>query len=445
MGKRHAWDLSRREAIRLAAGMAWMGWAIPEGMPEPAQPRAISGDDAIEPDWTERFTVTVGVSEGDIAGGTDRAIQAAVDYVAEKGGGTVRILPGTYRMRNAVTLRSGVRLLGSGPETVLFKEPSVETALSEDSDWYDQEITLENASGFQVGDGVCIRAVNPHTGGPTVINRTLIARDGNRFKLDRGLRENVWMDGKPKVESLFPLLTAEYTNDLVIEELCLDGNRANNANLDGNYAGCIWLQDCSRIHIRKVLARDYNGDGMSWQICHDVLAEECESRGHAGLGMHPGSGSQRTAMRNNLLEDNDIGIFFCWGVRYGLAEKNRVLASRSTGISIGHRDHYNIIRDNEVLNSGQTGILFRPERGAGFTASGNRVEGNRVVDSGPESGVAIDVQGETRGNTLARNVLLETRGPASRIGIRLSETARENTLEDNRIEGFAAPVEGAAS
>lgn len=34
------------------------------------------------------------------------------------------ILPGTYRLRNSVFLQSNVRLLGSGRDTVLFKEPS---------------------------------------------------------------------------------------------------------------------------------------------------------------------------------------------------------------------------------------------------------------------------------------------------------------------------------
>ncbi len=102
---------------------------------------------------------------------------------------------------------------------------------------------------------------------------------------------------------------------IVTENITLDGNRAKNANLDGNYAGCIFLQDCSRGTIHQVQARDYNGDGISWQICHDMLVENCRSMGHAGLGLHPGSGSQRPVMKNNHLENNDIGIFFCWGVK----------------------------------------------------------------------------------------------------------------------------------
>ena len=47
-------------------------------------------------------------------GSNEKVIQAAVDSVARWGGGTVKILPGTYRFRNAVYLQNNVRILGSG-------------------------------------------------------------------------------------------------------------------------------------------------------------------------------------------------------------------------------------------------------------------------------------------------------------------------------------------
>src|SRR4051812_48019360 len=89
-------------------------------------PRAISGDH-IEPAWNELLTVSVGPRAGDFQGAGEKALQAAVDYVAQRGGGTVRILPGTFRLRNAIYLPSRIRLLGSGPESMLVKEPCVST------------------------------------------------------------------------------------------------------------------------------------------------------------------------------------------------------------------------------------------------------------------------------------------------------------------------------
>src|SRR5881628_4197114 len=75
-----------------------------EPTPEPRRsndPRATSGD-SVEPDWKERLTLTVGPVKADLIGSDDKVIQAAVDYVARLGGGTVHLLPGTFRLRNAV-------------------------------------------------------------------------------------------------------------------------------------------------------------------------------------------------------------------------------------------------------------------------------------------------------------------------------------------------------
>ena len=89
-----------------------------------------------------------------------------------------------------------------------------------------------------------------------------------------------------------------------------------------------------------------------------------------------------------------------------------------------------VSRAAEVLRSGKTGIFLRQEHGPGFAPSRNVVEANRVVDSGPENGVAIDIEGVTESVTLAKNVVLETRQPASRIGIRI--TAGSDRIERNR-------------
>jgi hypothetical protein len=437
--------LNRRELLGLTAiGLAAArGAAARASDPPPVtNPRATDGDRAHEPDWDERLTVTVGPYDADLVGRDDKVIQAALDYVARLGGGTVRLRPGVYTLRNAVILPSGVRLAGSGLDSIITKIPSRATPLADDSDWYDQEVTLQEPSGFRVGDGVVFRAVNPHHGGATVIKRTLVARSsGDRFKLNAGLRENLWLSGRPTCSAMFPLLTSERTADVVIEDLALDGDRDHNEHLDGNHAGCIFIQDCNRFTIRNVTARRYNGDGISFQVCHDVTVENCHAHDNADLGVHPGSGSQRPRIVGNRLEGNTIGLFWCWGVRYGLAERNRIEGNRSYGISIGHRDTDNLIRDNDVLRSGKVGILFRDEAsGQDFWPNRNRIEGNRVVDSGGDDGVAIDVQGRTHDVRLAANRLRERRGPSRRTGIRLAPTVGSVELIDNRCEGFKTAV-----
>lgn len=430
----------------LAASAAWTAalWAAPrlsaDDRPPVTEPRATSGDTAVQPRWEEGLTVTVGPKDADLIGTSHKVLQAAVDYVAGLGGGTVHILPGEYRLRGSVRLRSGVRLLGSGSESILIKEPSQTVKLATDSDWYDQEITLADARGFAVGDSVCLKTKNPHNGSLTILKQTLVARSGNRFKLDKALRDNFWQLGESTCSSLFPLVTGDEIERIAVENITLDGNRANNELLDGNYAGCIFLQDCRNVVFRGVEARNYHGDGLSWQICHDVVVENCYSHDHSGLGLHPGSGSQRPVIRRNRLERNDIGIFFCWGVKYGLAEDNQCTGNR-VGISIGHRDTDNLIRRNTVTGSTGVGILFRPERGPGFCGHRNRLEENVVVDNGKEDGIAIDIQGGTESITLHQNQLKESRGPAQRIGIRLGPQTRDIRLESNQITGFSQDIQ----
>jgi hypothetical protein len=352
----------------------------------------------------------------------------------------VRVLPGTYRFRNAVKLRSGVRVVGSGLDSVLIKEPSIKTTLADDSDWYDQEVTLTDPAGFQVGDGIALRTRNPHNGSHDTYTRTLVARSGNRFKLDQMLVENFWTKGGATAASLHSLFDGFRVSDIAIENICLDGNRANNEYLNGNYVGCIFLRESKRILLKGVTARNFNGDGISWQVCHDVRVEDSHSHDNASFGLHPGSGSQLPVVTRCKMERNDIGFFFCWGVKWGMVEDNQMLDNKRFGVSIGHKDTDNVVRNNEVLRSGKTGIFLRQEHGPGFAPSRNRVEANRVVDSGPENGVGIDIEGVTESVTLAKNVLIETRQPASRIGVRISKDARQIALADNRIDGFSVPV-----
>ncbi|MCS7024145.1 MAG: right-handed parallel beta-helix repeat-containing protein [Bryobacteraceae bacterium] len=421
-----------------AAAMAQAGETQP--LTPPVLRRRATAGDWIEPDWKERVLVTVGRSKADLIGADHRVIQAAVDYVAGLGGGTVHLLPGEYRFRNAVKLRSKVRILGSGADSVCIKEPCVRTPLAENSDWYDQEITLQDPTGFQVGDGIVLRTRNPHHGGQDIHKRTLVARSGNRFRLDEMLTENYWTREGAVASTLFALFDGFRVQDVVMENLCLDGNGQNNEFLNGNYVGCIFLRESNRVLLRNVEARNFNGDGLSWQVCHDVRVENCYSHGHAGYALHPGSGSQRSVVTGCTLQHCEIGFFFCWGVKWALVENNKMLDNRSYGISIGHNDTDNVVRHNQVERSGKVGILLRQEHGPSFAPSRNWIEGNRVVDTGDESSVAVDIQGYTEAVTLKGNFLLERRKPAQRIGVRISKESKQIQLVENRIEGFALEV-----
>jgi len=115
--------------------------------------------------------------------------------------------------------------------------------------------------------------------------------------------------------------------------------------------------------------------------------------------------------------------------------------SKNFGISIGHRDTDNLVRDNDVRKSGKVGVLFRREPGKAFAPHRNRLENNRILDSGPADGVAIDVQGETEDVTIRGNDVRETRGRGKRVGVRLGKQTRDIRVVDNQFEGLAVEVE----
>ena len=387
------------------------------------------------------LSITVGREDGQINGSDDRAIQAGVDYLATLGGGTLKLLPGTYHLNNAIYLRSNIRIEGSGDETVLVKNPSVSAPLAVDSDWYDSAVTLMESDGFEVGYGVCLRAKTPHHGGSNVIKRTIIAKEGNHLWLDRSLEKNFWADHEAQISTLFPILSGENICDVEIRNLVLDGNKSNNEHLDGNYAGCIFMQDCERITVDNVEARNYNGDGISWQICHDVTVTNCRSLSNVDLGLHPGSGSQRPIMQDNYLAGNRLGLFFCWGVKHGIAENNRILNNRQYGISIGHRDTDNIIRLNQIEGSGEVGITFRNEPNEGRSPHRNVVENNRITNSGSDKdGIGIDIQGETQSITIRDNQITEMREGGEHIGVQIGEKTSNILIERNEFSGLAVGV-----
>ena len=112
------------------------------------------------------------------------------------------------------------------------------------------------------------------------------------------------------------------------------------------------------------------------------MSQNCHCHDNADLGLHPGSGSQRPIVRGNRLERNNIGLFFCWGVKYGLAEKNVIEESKSYGISIGHRDTDNLIRDNDVRRSGRERRCRRID--AGHAMPGRRECQREAPGAAPE-------------------------------------------------------------
>lgn len=398
------------------------------------------------PSRFDRYLVTVGPAGADLDGADQRILQAAVDHVAALGGGTVRLLPGRYLLRNALRLRDGVRLEGRRDDTILVKAAEIHGELADDVDWYDDTVTLKDAAGFRVGDGVLLQGDVPYGGsaGLHKVKRTILGIDGHVLRLDATVGKNFWIDHAGRLSTLFPLLYGEPVQDVEIAALTLDGNRVENSHLDGNHDGCIFLQHAARVHIADVTAFGNNGDGISWQVAHDVTVEGCEVYNCAGLGLHPGSGSQRPVMCRNHLHHNQLGLFFCWGVKHGLAEGNLIEDNATHGVSIGHRDTDNLVRQNTIRRNRQTGILLRSE-GADVVARlphRNRLEANLIEDNGGDAeGCGIRLCDRVEETCIVANQLVDRGQGIQRIGIRIEAEVGAVTMERNSFDQIATEVD----
>jgi polygalacturonase len=388
--------------------------------------------------------VTVGPRKCRFTGSDHLALQAAVDYVEKLGGGTVRVAEGVYRMGNSLFLRSGVSLSGAGAGTVLRKGSSAVTRLKDDTDWYSHTVRVKDPGIFSVGGGILLRGKSPHLGNDQCVKRTVTGIEGDTLRIDKDPRLNFWIDAEAEAATLFPVVTGDCVNDILIEGLTIDGNRAESGHLDGNYGGGLFIQDCDRITVRDVITRDNNGDGMSWQVCDDVTVERCQSLNNADLGLHPGSGSQRPVVRDCVIRGCNVGFFFCWGVKNGVVEGNIIEDSGSVGISIGHRDTDNVVRNNQVRRSGKHGVLFREHPVKERDPHRNLFEGNLIEDSGNKGEcVAIEMLGKAKGVALVGNRIVDTRRRSkarSRIGLRIGAGIRGLKLTGSLFEGVDEDV-----
>jgi parallel beta-helix repeat protein len=388
-------------------------------------------------------TITVGQTEGDLQGKDDKIIQAAVDYVARFGGGTVSIGPGTYELRNAIYLRPHVTLQGSGPATILRKAPSFSTRLAQDADFCEWGVRVRDANGFHPGDGILVRA---RTGKEDweydVLTASITRIEGNALYLDEMVRDNFRLDHDAAAASVFPLITAEKVDDGEVKDLILEGNREHNEYIHGNFSGAVFLVECNRWRFTDVVARNYNGDGFSYQICDDVVFQDCQALHNTNYGFHPGSGAQRTVIRHCTAANNGLGIYACWEISDAVIEDCTLSENMDYGLSLGYRDTDNTIRRCTIRRNGKAGIFFRNEGTSLRCSARDQVIGCTIADNGQgDSGVGIDIEGLTHDVTIADCRLINTARGEQVTGIRIDRPAQRIVLKDDTFEGCRVQVD----
>ena len=379
---------------------------------------------------------TVGPEGCDVCGTDNRAIQAAVDQAAAKGGGKVIVRPAVYRMEDSLHLRTNVHVEGAGRETVLRKAPEVRSALSADLGYGHFDVSLAEPEKFRVAMGVLIS--DDRAGGFYQTVATLTWRDGDRFGISRMLNHDYGRCANGFVVSSFPIISASQVENASVSNLTIDGNRAQNPyQINGCRGGGVFLIQAHNVALRGLLVASMNGDGISFQQCGNTVIEDCTCEDNAGLGLHPGSGSVGAVMRRCTCRRNGAdGIFYCLRVCFSLCEECTIEDNGRHGISIGGRDTDHLIRGNTIRNNGGCGICFR-EHDRVMAGHRNHIEGNVIAGNCQSVGEAeVHVTAFVTDVHILGN-RVEPATPRT-AGIRVGKNTEGVVIHNNQVEGNAA-------
>ncbi len=289
-----------------------------------------------------------------------RRIQAAIDVLAEQGGGTVQLASGIYVVDAPIRLRSHVTLAGDpNAPPVIRKGAAWRAQLVVDADYGEREIQVDNAEGARVG-----MAVSVHDDGSDdwLVSTAIVTRiEGRTLYLDRRLVHD------------YDFLT-------------------------GCRGGAVYLYETRNSWIESLEVRNFSGDGISWQITDGIAVADCRVHHCSRYGLHPGTGAWHTVVRDCECDYNGSdGLYLCWRVQGGLFEANRLHDNAGVGVSIGHKDRENQFTGTEIWGNARGGILFREEKesnGAHGTVFGRTVNrdngGPDMSMRGTHHGVVID-------------------------------------------------------
>lgn len=304
----------------------------------------------------------VGIDQGDLRGNDHRVLQAGLDYLAALGGGTLHIAPGRYSLRNALMLRSGVRVVGAPGKTILVMGPGGRIPLRKDAQKGDKQVTLAHSTGLRPGDGVILQDKKGH--GFEVTTATLVRRlEGDTWQLSQPLEEDYLLQRSAALRVAYSGIAGHGIHDAEVEGLTVEGNflLKDSETLGGCRGGGIYFAHSRNVVVRHCEVRRYNGDAISFQKnCTNLHFEKCLVEDNANVGFHPGSGSHHCVVKDNVMRNNGyVGLFVCVGVKHVRFLGNSITGNKGCGISIGYDDSDNLFEHNRVVDNAEMAVLFR--------------------------------------------------------------------------------------
>jgi len=380
--------------------------------------------------------ITVGGPTADIPGFTSQAIQLALDALKTRGGGVVKLNPGTFEIIGPVRLSNNTSLIGSGKSTILHKCDGFKTSFIIDADWGMQRAVVKDVSGFKIGMGIQL-SDSEHDQGWDVTTALITDIQENVIYFDNRTVNDYLASLNGTITNGCSIIEAVEVENVKIADLVIEGNKATNDYINGCRGGGIYIHKTKNCTVENIRINEFNGDTFSWQITENITVRGCEASNGGGLGFHPGTGSDHSVVENCISHHNKgDGIFLCWRVQNGVFRNNTSYANGDNGISIGHKDTDNLFENNRVYENAHHGVLFRNENEQN---SGHRniFTNNVIENNGTESeSSGFYIGGETHDISITNNTIRSTGKGKQATAIVIGKKSSKITAKDNQISGL---------
>jgi len=379
--------------------------------------------------------ITVGGQGADLPAFTSGAIQTALDALKTRGGGTVRLNPGTYDIIGPIRLSDNTALIGSGEKTILRKCEGFRTSFIIDADWGMLKAVVKDAGGFMTGMGIQLFD-DEHNSGWDVTTAVITDIEDNTIYFDNRTVNDYIASLKGTVSNSFSLVEAVEVENVRIADLVIEGSKSSNDYINGCRGGGVYIHKSKNCIVENVRVNDFNGDSFSWQITENITFRRCEASNGGGLGYHPGTGSDRSVVEDCISHHNNgDGIFLCWRVQNGVFRNNIVYANGDNGFSIGHKDTDNLFENNHVYENGLHGVFFRNENeqnsGHRNTFRNNLIENNGMR----RESAGFWVGGETHDIIITDNTIRSAGKGNQTTAIVVGSKSSNVTSTGNKISG----------
>ncbi|MDA3867617.1 MAG: glycosyl hydrolase family 28-related protein [Salinivirgaceae bacterium] len=204
--------------------------------------------------------ITVGGSTADVPGFSSEAIQIALDAIKTRGGGTVKLNPGTYNIIGSVRLSSHTKLTGAGKSTILKKCDGFKTSFIVDADWGMLKAVVKDASGFKRGMGIELYDdKNRH--GYDVSTAVITDIQDNVIYFDNRNIHDYYAGLNGTISNACSIIEAVEVEEVTISNLVIEGNKANNDSLNGCRGGGVFIQKS-----RNCLVEKCSGKRLQWRF-----------------------------------------------------------------------------------------------------------------------------------------------------------------------------------